>query len=122
MSNIPEWHDTKECEYFAELKRKGVGPMNMVQNVGSLVPLRVLLKKRRDPAAWQDFVALETHVEDRRNTSVWQYCDKTVKVFLIITHKIIYYAYSMLCLLVINKKNTEDLDISVCLKQEVTRI
>lgn len=52
----------------------------MVQNVGSLTVLRALLKKTADLQKWEEFMQLETHLEERKNSDVWQYCENTVKV------------------------------------------
>ncbi|XP_072944683.1 SET domain-containing protein SmydA-8-like [Epargyreus clarus] len=74
------WHSKSECETFRDLKLSiGLSPMTMVQNVGSLLVLRALLKKQTDPQAWEEFMKLETHLEERRDSSVWQYYENTVK-------------------------------------------
>ncbi|XP_059048727.1 SET domain-containing protein SmydA-8-like [Achroia grisella] len=74
------WHSKSECEIFKTLKlTKGLNPMVMVQNVGSLIILRSILKKKTEPEAWEEFMQLETHIEKRKNTSVWQYYQNTVK-------------------------------------------
>lgn len=54
--------------------------MTMVQNVGSLSVLRALLKKETNLLEWKLFMELETHLERRRESNVWQYYDNTVKV------------------------------------------
>lgn len=76
-----EFHTKAECDLFRDLKlTKGISPMTMVQNVGSLIVLRALLKKNADPQRWAEFMQLEKHLEERKNSDVWQYCEKTVKV------------------------------------------
>ncbi|XP_053610807.1 SET domain-containing protein SmydA-8-like isoform X2 [Plodia interpunctella] len=73
------WHSKSECEFFRTLKlTKGLSPMVMVQNVGSLIVLRALLKKTTDPQTWQEFMQLETHLEERKNSSVWEFYENTV--------------------------------------------
>lgn len=54
--------------------------MTMVQNVGSLTVLRVLLKKNTDLQGWAEFMQLEKHLDERKNSDVWQCCENTVKV------------------------------------------
>lgn len=77
-----DWHSEFECDFFRSLKlTRSVNPMTMVQNVGSLLVLRAVLKKDVDKTAWQDFLQLETHLNERKGTSVWEYCENTVKVF-----------------------------------------
>ncbi|RVE45500.1 hypothetical protein evm_009839 [Chilo suppressalis] len=74
------WHSKSECEFFRNLKlMKSLNPMTMVQNVGSLLVLRAILKKDTDPQAWAEFMKLETHLDERRNSSIWEYNDNTVK-------------------------------------------
>ncbi|XP_052755068.1 SET domain-containing protein SmydA-8-like [Galleria mellonella] len=74
------WHTNTECEFFRTLKlTKGLNPMIMVQNVGSLLIFRAMLKKKTDPQAWEEFMELETHMEKRKNTSIWQYYQNTVQ-------------------------------------------
>ncbi|KAJ0174531.1 hypothetical protein K1T71_009639 [Dendrolimus kikuchii] len=74
------WHNTKECDFFRNLKlTKGLHPMTMVQNVGSLLVLRAVLKKEADPKAWEEFMQLETHLEERRGSAIWEFYDSTDK-------------------------------------------
>lgn len=54
--------------------------MTMVQNVGSLLVLRALLKQNTNPREWKVFSELESHLDRRRESSVWEYYDNTVKV------------------------------------------
>lgn len=77
-TELRKWHNPIECEFFAKLKLKGFGPMTMVQNVGSLVVLRAVLKKQSDAEAWEELMKLENHVNKRRNTDIWAYCNNTV--------------------------------------------
>ncbi|KAL0871364.1 hypothetical protein ABMA27_005102 [Loxostege sticticalis] len=75
-----KWHSNSECDFFRNLKlTKGLHPMTMVQNVGSLLVLRAMLKRETDPAAWEEFMSLETHLDKRKNSSVWAYNESTVK-------------------------------------------
>ncbi|XP_026321549.1 SET domain-containing protein SmydA-8-like isoform X2 [Hyposmocoma kahamanoa] len=75
-----KFHTKAECDFFRDLKlTKGISPMTMVQNVGSLTVLRVLLKKNTDLQGWAEFMQLEKHLEERKNSEVWQYCQNTVK-------------------------------------------
>jgi hypothetical protein len=55
--------------------------MTMVQNVGSLLPLRAILKRDSDPRAWEEFMKLETHLDERKNSNVWEFYENTVKVW-----------------------------------------
>ncbi|XP_045488401.1 uncharacterized protein LOC111001641 isoform X2 [Pieris rapae] len=74
---IAKWHVQKECDFFRELKLNiNMSPIKMVQNVGSLLTLRALLQ--RDNKLWDDFMKLETHLDQRRNSSVWEYYQSTV--------------------------------------------
>ncbi|KAM3965853.1 SET domain-containing protein SmydA-8 [Aphomia sociella] len=74
------WHTNTECDFFRTLKlANGLNPMTMVQNVGSLLVLRIMLKKKTNPQAWEEFLQLETHLEERNNSSIWQYYQNTVK-------------------------------------------
>lgn len=76
-----EWHSNPECEFFRNLKlTKGLNPMTMVQNVGSLLVLRAILKRDTDPQAWEEFMSLETHLEERKKSSIWAYNEGTAKV------------------------------------------
>ncbi|KPJ18665.1 Protein msta, isoform A [Papilio machaon] len=78
--NLVKWHSEFECDFFKTLKLKRVvNPMTMVQNVGSLLVLRAVLKKDIDKIAWQEFLHLETHLNERKGTSVWEYCENTDK-------------------------------------------
>lgn len=54
--------------------------MTMVQNVGSLLALRAILKKNTHPELWEEFMNLESHLEERRKTSVWAYNESTINV------------------------------------------
>ncbi|KAI5638445.1 hypothetical protein NE865_08910 [Phthorimaea operculella] len=77
---VPKWHTKSECDVFRTLKlTKGLNPMTLVQNVGSLTVLRALLKRTSDRKAWDEFMQLETHLEERKGTGVWQYYEATVK-------------------------------------------
>ncbi|CAG4960141.1 unnamed protein product [Parnassius apollo] len=77
---LSKWHSQSECDFFRTLKlTKGLNPMTMVQNVGSLLVLRVVLKKDFDKAAFEEFMQLETHLDMRRNTCVWKFCENTAK-------------------------------------------
>ncbi|XP_045524983.1 SET domain-containing protein SmydA-8-like isoform X1 [Pieris brassicae] len=74
---IAKWHVQKECDFFRELKLNiNMSPIKMVQNVGSLLTLRALLQ--RDNKSWDNFMKLETHLDQRRNSSVWEYYQSTV--------------------------------------------
>ncbi|XP_041981972.1 SET domain-containing protein SmydA-8-like [Aricia agestis] len=78
--DLMKWHNRDECEFFRALKlSKGLHPMTMVQNVNSLLALRALLQKDANPEGWKLFMELETHLERRRDSSVWQLYDNTVK-------------------------------------------
>ncbi|CAH2044001.1 unnamed protein product, partial [Iphiclides podalirius] len=78
--NSAEWHTQSECDHFRTLKlSKGVNPMIMVQNVGSLLVIRALLMKDRDKTAWKAFMQLETHLNERKDTSIWEHCENTDK-------------------------------------------
>ncbi|XP_068618071.1 SET domain-containing protein SmydA-8-like [Battus philenor] len=77
---LTKWHNELECDFFRNIKlTKGVNPMTMVQNVGSLLVLRVILKKNIDTMAWNEFMELETHLNERKNSIVWEYCEHTDK-------------------------------------------
>lgn len=81
MFFISEWHNQQECDFFRNLKlNQGMSPMTMVQNVGSLLILRAILKRETNPQEWKVFMELETHLDRRRESSVWEYYDNTVKV------------------------------------------
>lgn len=83
--SLLEYHTKTECDFFRDLKlTRGVSPMTMVQNVGSLAVLRALLKKNANPKTWAEFMQMEKHLEERKNSSVWQYCESTVKVNIVI--------------------------------------
>lgn len=78
---LPEWHSEAECDFFRTLKlTEGLHPMTMVQNVGSLLVLRAILKKNIDPEAWGEFMKLEAHMDKRIGTSIWEFYEDTVKV------------------------------------------
>lgn len=75
-----KWHTKRECDFFRSLKLiNGLHPMIMVQNAGSLLALRAFMKKTSEPQTWEEFMQLETHLEKRKATNVWEYCDNTVK-------------------------------------------
>ncbi|GBP68547.1 hypothetical protein EVAR_53965_1 [Eumeta japonica] len=74
-----KWHDEEECSLFLKYKEKGLSAMKMVQNVNGLGVLRAVLKKQRDPRGWRDFMELESHLDQRRNTNVWDCNENTVK-------------------------------------------
>ncbi|KAI8439615.1 hypothetical protein MSG28_013340 [Choristoneura fumiferana] len=75
-----EWHNQAECDLFRSLKvTKGLNPMTMVPNVGALTALRALLKRDSDPEGWAEFMQMETHLDQRRNTGVWVYHQNAVK-------------------------------------------
>lgn len=77
-------HTKVECDFFRDLKlTKGVSPMTMVQNVSSLTVLRALLKKNANPQKWAEFMQMEKHLEERKKSGVWQFCENTVKVHYI---------------------------------------
>ncbi|CAG4991158.1 unnamed protein product [Colias eurytheme] len=77
---LAKWHVQKECDFFRELKlNSGLSPIKMVQNVGSLLALRVVLQKNNNPKGWEEFIKLETHLDKRRNSSVWEFYENTVK-------------------------------------------
>lgn len=66
---------------LAQLKlNAGLHPMTMIQNIGSLMVLRALLKRTTDPKGWEDFLQLETHLDQRRNSDVWDYYNNTSDV------------------------------------------
>lgn len=70
-----------ECDFFRSIKlTNGLHPMTMVQNVGSLLALRAFMKKTSDPVAWKEFMEMETHLEERKGTKVWEFSENTVKV------------------------------------------
>ncbi|CAK1555740.1 unnamed protein product [Leptosia nina] len=76
---IAKWHTKSECDFYRELKlNDGLNPMRMVQNVGSLLALRAFLQKRSNTKGWEEFIKLETHLDQRRNSSVWEYYQNTV--------------------------------------------
>ncbi|KAG7312099.1 hypothetical protein JYU34_001551 [Plutella xylostella] len=78
--HLPKFHNKDECDLFAKLKLSiSLSPFAMVQNVGALIVLRALLKRSSDAPAWAEFLQLETHLEQRRNTEIWEYYDKTAK-------------------------------------------
>lgn len=52
----------------------------MVQNVSSLTVLRAFLKKNANLQTWTEFMQMEKHLEERKSSGVWQYCENTVKV------------------------------------------
>lgn len=54
--------------------------MTMVQNVGSLLALRAFMKRTVDTQAWQEFMQLETHLQERKGTSIWEFSKNTVRV------------------------------------------
>ncbi|XP_073961830.1 SET domain-containing protein SmydA-8-like [Choristoneura fumiferana] len=78
--HIAKWHNQAECDLFRSLKvTKGLNPMTMVPNVGALTALRALLKRDSDPEGWAEFMQMETHLDQRRNTGVWVYHQNAVK-------------------------------------------
>ncbi|XP_075980595.1 SET domain-containing protein SmydA-8-like [Anticarsia gemmatalis] len=75
-----KWHTSQECDFFRSMKLiNGTHPMTMVQNVGSLLALRAFMKKGVDPEGWKEFMKLETHLEERKGSSVWEFSQNTVK-------------------------------------------
>ncbi|KAJ8715187.1 hypothetical protein PYW08_005168 [Mythimna loreyi] len=75
-----KWHSDMECDFFRSVKlANGLHPMTMVQNVGSLLVLRAFMKRTLDAQAWDEFMQLETHLEERKGTSVWEFSENTVK-------------------------------------------
>lgn len=78
---ISEWHTEKECNFFKSVKLlNGLHPMTMVQNVGSLLALRAFMKRTVDTQAWKEFMQLETHLQERKGTSIWEFSKNTVRV------------------------------------------
>lgn len=59
--------------------------MTMVQNVGSLLVLRAILKRKTDTEKWEEFLKLESHMEKRIGTSIWEFYENTVQVRVIVT-------------------------------------
>ncbi|XP_026746333.1 SET domain-containing protein SmydA-8-like [Trichoplusia ni] len=75
-----KWHTERECNFFKSVKLlNGLHPMTMVQNVGSLLALRAFMKRTVDTQAWQEFMQLETHLQERRGTSIWEFSKNTVR-------------------------------------------
>ncbi|XP_012550660.3 SET domain-containing protein SmydA-8 [Bombyx mori] len=75
-----KWHNSFECEQLKRLKlTAGLNPMTMVRNVGSLLVLRTILKRNVEHEAWNEFMQLETHLEARRGTDLWDFYENTVK-------------------------------------------
>ncbi|XP_015438621.1 PREDICTED: protein msta, isoform A-like [Dufourea novaeangliae] len=66
----PKYHTTDECEIFKN--NTGLSSNNMADVVGVLLPLRLWLLKQRDPESWRLVESMESHMDKRRNTSVWK--------------------------------------------------
>ncbi|XP_047032020.1 SET domain-containing protein SmydA-8-like isoform X1 [Helicoverpa zea] len=75
-----KWHSDMECDFFRSIKlTNGLHPMTLVQNVGSLLVLRAFMKRTVEAQAWKEFMQLETHLEERKGTRVWEFSEDTVK-------------------------------------------
>ncbi|XP_076223616.1 uncharacterized protein LOC116430906 isoform X2 [Nomia melanderi] len=66
----PKYHTPDECEMFKN--NKDLLSSNIVDIIGVLLPLRLWLLKQRDPVLWGQVESMESHVDKRRNTSVWK--------------------------------------------------
>nr|XP_031841458.1 SET domain-containing protein SmydA-8-like isoform X1 [Nomia melanderi] len=66
----PKYHTPDECEMFKN--NKDLLSSNIVDIIGVLLPLRLWLLKQRNPVLWGQVESMESHVDKRRNTSVWK--------------------------------------------------
>ncbi|XP_050677045.1 uncharacterized protein LOC126973768 [Leptidea sinapis] len=77
---LTKWHVQTECDYLREVKlNKGLNPIQMVPNVGSLLPFRAMLRRDKTVKEWEQFMMLETHLDKKRDSSMLDYYENTVK-------------------------------------------
>ncbi|CAK9798280.1 SET domain-containing protein SmydA-8, isoform A [Anthophora plagiata] len=69
-------HTPDECEIFKS--NKDLRTSNIESIIGVLLPLRLWFLKQREPELWKRIQSMESHVDKRRNTSVWK--DREVNV------------------------------------------
>lgn len=62
-------HTSKEC---SALKNIQLQAKDLVVNAQIALPLRCLLLKSYDPEKWKEFLLLEAHLEERKNTWIWR--------------------------------------------------
>ncbi|KOC67669.1 Protein msta, isoform A, partial [Habropoda laboriosa] len=77
----PKHHTPGECEIFKSTKDLWTSSLESI--IGVLLPLRLWLLKQRDPELWRRVQSMESHVDVRRNTSVWK--DREVNVINVMT-------------------------------------
>ncbi|XP_044759649.1 SET domain-containing protein SmydA-8-like isoform X2 [Coccinella septempunctata] len=71
-----EFHSEGECRELGGLNLK---PSFLVKNHEVITVLRLLLKRKYSKQEWDEINQLESHLEDRRNTPIWQNCENLVE-------------------------------------------
>ncbi|GJQ83907.1 hypothetical protein Trydic_g19845 [Trypoxylus dichotomus] len=73
-------HSGSEC---AALKGTGLKALNLLENPQITMPLRCLMLRKYDPNMWTRFLAMEAHMDKRRDTPIWirhkEYTEKPLK-------------------------------------------
>ncbi|XP_063625576.1 uncharacterized protein LOC134797279 [Cydia splendana] len=78
--HLAKFHNKAECDLLkSQRESRGLSAMAVVPYVGALAVLRALLQRRNNPRAWEEFARLETHMDQRRGTDVYNYNQHTVK-------------------------------------------
>lgn len=66
---VGRFHDNIECDLMAKTSLT----TEMIAHYSQIIfPLRCLLLKQANSQLWQEIMALESHLEARRNTAIWR--------------------------------------------------
>mgnify|MGYP005607606787 CR=1 FL=1 len=76
------WHTESECATLSNLKNQLPVPM-LIDVFYIITILRCLELKNHDKAKWDKLISLESHLEKRRGTDVWNVHEKTTRVNIV---------------------------------------
>ncbi|XP_076240125.1 uncharacterized protein LOC143182785 [Calliopsis andreniformis] len=68
--NEPKYHTSEECSLLKS--NNELSADNIMDLIGVLLPLRLWLLKQTNSEVWKQIESMESHVDKRRNTSVWR--------------------------------------------------